>query len=466
MDKRPLTQNMRQWLLDQMDHWRDSNLVSEDQAHAILDLYETPRQSSTRLQSVAIFVLLGVAAFLVGLAVMLLVGYNWDALPAAIKLILVVGTVLGTYAGAFYLRYWRDARIFSEVVFFLGALFYGASIWLIAQIFHLSAHYPDGFWWWAVGIFPLALCLDTLLLHILVTVLLAIWVGTEILGFAHLGFWFFGMLPNGCYTLPLFASLGLVWAYQKNSPFTAALYVPLIAWWVLLQPFSWHFEQNPIFFIGSMGALLLILAEMHKEGSKFAIPYRLYGALLCMGVLSILSFHRAQHDMARFPDAGRFFLQTLIANLLAGGAFVAAFFVQVRRDDLQYSYLRPLYGFTVRQWLPLSMVALMFLMPVWYALLRGPNVFDNDWIVLPPTILANVAMLALAFWLMLVGLREERGFPFAGSVLFFLLWALMRYVDLFSNVGGMLGASCMFFVTGAVIFGGALFWHRRKKPKE
>ena len=48
--------------------------------------------------------LLGVAAFLVGLAVFLLIGYNWDELPAPIKLILVVGTVMGTYAGGFYLR--------------------------------------------------------------------------------------------------------------------------------------------------------------------------------------------------------------------------------------------------------------------------------------------------------------------------------------------------------------------------
>ena len=109
------------------------------------------------------------------------------------------------------------------------------------------------------------------------------------------------------------------------------------------------------------------------------------------------------------------------------------------------------------------MVALMFLMPIWYALLHQPNMRGEQSIVLLPTILANVAMLALAFWLMLVGLREERAIPFTGAVLYFLLWALMRYIDLFSNAGGMLGASCMFFVTGAVIFGAALFWHRYKK---
>jgi len=466
MEKRQLSPNMRQWLLDQMEHWREQNFVSEEQAQSILDLYESPSQSSSRQQSIAIFVLLGVAAFLVGLAVLLLIGYNWDALPAAVKLLIVMGTVVGTYAGAFYLRYWRKAPILSEIVFFLGAIFYGASIWLIAQIFHLNSHYPDGFWWWAVGIFPIALCLDTLLLHLLATTLLAVWVGTEILGHPGMGFWFFGRfdaLPNGCYTLPVFASAGLVWAYHKNSPFTTALYVPLIAWWIVLQPFSWHFRENPIFLIGSVGGLLLVLAEMHAEGSKFAIPYRLYGVLLCMGVLGVLSFHDAQREMTRFDDPRRFLLQVLLVTLLAGVGFAAAFIAQRRRDELDYSYLRPMYSFAVRQWLPLSMVALMCLMPIWYAMLHEPNVRGENSDVLVPTIFANLAMLALAFWLMQIGLREERAFPFAAAVMYFLLWALMRYIDLFSDAGGMLGASCMFFVTGAVIFGAAMYWQRLKK---
>ena len=49
MDKRPLSQSVRQWLLDEVDLWRGQGLVSDDQANAILDLYETPRQSSARL---------------------------------------------------------------------------------------------------------------------------------------------------------------------------------------------------------------------------------------------------------------------------------------------------------------------------------------------------------------------------------------------------------------------------------
>ena len=36
-------------------------------------------------------------------------------------------------------------------LFFLGNIFYGASIILIAQIYHLGEYMPDGVFWWDTG---------------------------------------------------------------------------------------------------------------------------------------------------------------------------------------------------------------------------------------------------------------------------------------------------------------------------
>ncbi len=77
------------------------------------------------------------------------------------------------------------------------------------------------------------------------------------------------------------------------------------------------------------------------------------------------------------------------------------------------------------------------------------------------TILANVAMLALAFWLIMLGLKQDRGRPFTAGVLYFLLWTVLRYIDLFGHLG-MLGAAGMFFFCGAAIFGVARFWQHRQ----
>ena len=57
-------------------------------------------------------------------------------LPAAVKLVLIFAAIVGTYGLGIYLRYWREARLASDVVLLLGCLFYGLCIWL-TQIFHM-----------------------------------------------------------------------------------------------------------------------------------------------------------------------------------------------------------------------------------------------------------------------------------------------------------------------------------------
>jgi uncharacterized membrane-anchored protein len=47
-------------------------------------------------------------------------------------------------------------------------------------------------------------------------------------------------------------------------------------------------------------------------------------------------------------------------------------------------------------------------------------------------------------------------------VLYFLFWAVLRYADLFSGVGGMLGAALMFLLCGIGLFAVARFWVHRK----
>jgi hypothetical protein len=93
------------------------------------------------------------------------------------------------------------------------------------------------------------------------------------------------------------------------------------------------------------------------------------------------------------------------------------------------------------------------------------NLEGNDASWLAPTIVANVAMIGMAFWLMRVGLRDDRGRPFTFGVLYFLLWAILRYCDLFAAAGGMLGAALMFFLCGAALFGVGMFWRGRKEAQ-
>ena len=406
-----------------------------------------------------------------GLAALLLVGYNWDAMPAAAKLTVLFGSLLGAYGGAFWLRFKAKHRHTSEVLCFLGGLLYGVCIWQIAQIFHIQSHYPDGIWFWAVGVLPLALCLDTLLMHALYVGLLALWVGTEILGFDTPMF-FWSYVPHGAYSLPLLVVPGLLWAYRKQSAATVALYVPLLAWWAVLEPVAWQWDVNPVYFVALAGAILLMIAELHSVGSRMAAPFRFFGVALIAGTLVPLSFAdfiiELQHG---FPHFGSSHVAGLVIGLIGAAAAGGTIFLQRRDVAGRSTTSAQTLALLRRQWLPLSMVVLTTALCLWNAGFQSAdhncwygNYSAEKWTfpVFIPALVVNVMMIVLAIWLMHAGLQEEEGRLFGAGVLYFLLWAVIRYVDLFGDVGGMLGASIMFLMCGLGLLAIVRFWHKRK----
>jgi uncharacterized membrane protein len=301
---REITEAQRDWLAGELDAWQSLGLLTGEQARDVLGLYATAEQFGKRRQARALTTMLALSALLVRLGVFLLVAYNWQAMPAALKVAMILAGLVATHKGGLTLRFRAGLERASGPAFFLGCLIYGAGIWLIAQIFHLSGHDPDAVWWWAAGVLPFALALDALELHALYAVLLAIWAGWEVLDFAGQGAWFFGRwpaLPNGAYGLLLMAAPGFAWSYRKASDKALALYIPLVAWWVILQPFAWRFDSSPIYFMGAVGGLLLLAAEAHRPDSKMAVPYRLYGVLLTAGVLVPLSFYSYNKSIGSEP---------------------------------------------------------------------------------------------------------------------------------------------------------------------
>jgi uncharacterized membrane protein len=452
---REATRSQRDWLEGEIAAWRAMGLLEEEQAQALLGLYETRDSFDARQRSVGQFTLLSVAATFVGLGVLLLIGYNWEQMPPPLKVTAVFAALIGTHATGFLLRYQLGWRRLSEVAFFLGCLFHGAAIWLLAQIFHITSSNYDAFWWWAVGVLPFALLLDTVLLHLLFSGLLALWVGFEVLSLERL---FWGM-PSGGYSLPLLAAPGLWWAYRKKLPMAVAIYVALFAWWVVLQPIAWKLPANPTFFIGAVGSLMLMVAALHPSRSLLAIPYRFYGVALVGATLVPLSFHQFNEEIARHFDvhpAGGV-EQMLLILILTAATLSVVYFMQSTSSDHatgnQRSRIESLWEIVQRHFVPFGFVGLFAFLTVY------ESTTTETWL---PTIAANVAMVALALLLIRLGLNEDRGRPFAMGVGYLLFWAVLRYVDLFGAFGGMLGASLMFFLCGGALLGVALYWRKRK----
>ena len=403
MGSRDITNRQRVWLIDELTCWTAQGLVSTDQTSRILQLYGTPEEIAERRGARALFTLTSLAALLVGLAALLLISYNWQSIPAAAKVAIIVAVLLGTHACGFSLRYRAGRRVGSEITFFLACLFDGAAIWLVAQIFHINAGDAEGFWWWSLGVIPFALALDTLLMHSLLVALLALYVGFSTFGPVLIGgnwFRFLGLPVNGAYSAILLALPGLYWAYRKDSPRTVALYAPLLAWWVILQPFTWHFDVNPVYFISLVGALFLLVAECHPEESTMAIPYRFYGALLTTGALIPLTYYSFQKNLHLGKSTSGMLVETGLALALAVGvAFTAARFDR-RASGPPVSLATAVIGQDRRRLLPIGIIVFLTFLVCWNLLLDEPLV---------PTVLANAAIIVLALWLMQLGLGENRG---------------------------------------------------------
>ena len=459
---REITEPQRNWLSSELEVWRSLGILGEDQAREVLALYTTPGEFNERRQSKGVMVLMAMAATLVGLSLLLVIGYNWSEMSDTLKITAVFGSLIVTHAAGAGLRWRRGLRRESEILFFIGCIVYGSGIWLLAQIFNISSEDASGFWWWAIGVLPFALVLDTLLLHFLFVALMAIWAGTEVLRYWDLGFWLFGRLPhfpNFAISLLPLAAPGLIWAYRKRDPRAVALYVALFTWWVILQAFAWSFGASSIEFIGAVGALLLLAAQAHAPGSSMAVPYRLYGVSLLAGALIPLSYHGVNEQLIRHVDDGllRRLAPTIAIFCLAAITLAEVVFARRRAAEKKgaapLGVVDELVALAKRQWGPCLLLAFFGILAFWRPIIGEP---------LLPTLFANAAMLGLAFWLIKLGIAEDRGRPFGAGVMYFLLWAVLRYIDLFGAYGGMLGGALVFFLCGATLFGVALYWRNRK----
>ena len=97
-----------------------------------------------------ILVFAGFGALALGLGVILLFAYNWEKMHKFAKLGVIFGGLALAHGAGLWLR--RENRpLLAETAHLVGTMLFGAGIFLVAQIYHVSAHYPDAFLIWALG---------------------------------------------------------------------------------------------------------------------------------------------------------------------------------------------------------------------------------------------------------------------------------------------------------------------------
>lgn len=139
---------------DEADRWCSKGIISSDQRDGILALYGIGAQEAGG-NSMGVRVLSAIAAILMGLAVLLMVGRNWEEIPAVLRVVALCSGTFTLIGGGV----WFDTKgrsTLGQFLLFLGALVYGATLFLIAQIYHLNTSEPMLLLGWAAGVVPLA----------------------------------------------------------------------------------------------------------------------------------------------------------------------------------------------------------------------------------------------------------------------------------------------------------------------
>jgi len=163
-------------LVRELDRWVSDGLVSSEQAEAIRTRYAGEASQERRGRLVSVIAIAG--AVVVGLGVILFFAANWDGIPRWTRLVLLVAALVSAYGAGDRLRDTRPRIAHAFVV--LGVLLFGASVFLVGQMYNVSTHDPLAFLLWAGAALAMGMLWRSRPLAALAIVLFASWQAHEV----------------------------------------------------------------------------------------------------------------------------------------------------------------------------------------------------------------------------------------------------------------------------------------------
>lgn len=125
-------------------------VISPEQASALRAHVRTSVAQERRQRAARAIGILGAAAL--GAGVILFFAANWSDIPRAIRVAILLSGLVAFYGAGFWLLEIR--RVLGNVgqgFVFVGAILFGASLFLVGQMYNVDAHDPLGFAVWSGG---------------------------------------------------------------------------------------------------------------------------------------------------------------------------------------------------------------------------------------------------------------------------------------------------------------------------
>jgi uncharacterized membrane protein len=405
------------WLREHSARWRAEGLLAEEARAAILDRYEIEPPPRRGLQA-----LVAIGILICAVGVLLLIGYNWSLFSPLAKVSLVLAAVAAAFtASAFAYRAGREAL--GETFAFAGMLLYANGIWLIAQALNIQGHFPDAFFWAAVGALACAWIVRSPWNGIAGAALLLAW------GFAE------GVASPGNNYLFLLAWPLAVWiARRLEAPVMLALVAIAGVVWIAVLDSG---EAGGVLLPAAVvlaGCALYAASGIEGRGLTLAIAWRSAGLVTLLVVLVPLMVVGAHADFLRQTgDAPLPLLATtgVLAVLALAGLTRA-------RTPVE----RALSGIAVATcaWAGLALFGV-----------RSP---------VAGAVLFSLATLAVSVGYVRMALASGSPFHLAAGVIFALLFLIVRWA---SVVGNLFWSGVLLLAAGGGLLLLARLWRAREQ---
>lgn len=409
--------------------WVEDKIITTEQAESICSRYGVDYYNMSR-RTYGYRILVGFGCLFIGLALITLVGANWDEIPRAIRMSgLIVLTLGANLLGLVYFQ--QDKTSKAVALFFIGGFFYGASIMLIAQIYHIGEHYPDGIFWWSIGVLPVGILLESTMIMMLA------------------------------------ACLGFIWFFVESS---MNFYPTLFP--VFLIALFWHLRrghQSNILFIVLIAGLGTWAESSLAWLISDEVGFRPGAENVVLGVDLFIVFH----GLSKWMEKSKHNVLGDYGTLL--GLWTLRFSIITM---LVFSFEEPWQALIKAQWslpgMAITMSLLFATLAIWlsyrsrksimptvaFALIINISLVAVQLVENPENALVfqaadNILLVVVGIWFIIQGIQNNISLYFYTGVFAILAIGLLRYIDL---VGNYVGASILFAVLAAVLLLAAKYW--------
>ena len=172
--------SFRDVLSGEAEKWVAEGLITADQAATLRGRYEESGAAQAESRSRAASVLAVIGAIAVGVGVIGFIAANWDGISHGLRLALLTIAISGAYAGAYQLRErTRSHPHIGEALYLLGVLLFGASLFLVGQMYNVEAHGPLALLIWAAAAVSVAIVVRSRPVTWAALLIFSGWIGFE-----------------------------------------------------------------------------------------------------------------------------------------------------------------------------------------------------------------------------------------------------------------------------------------------